>query len=63
MNPTEMKVLDVNGVRVHVFANGTIKIYGRTKAISDKTMDYINAEALLDGLFDNNIFKSKRPTA
>lgn len=56
----QMKILNVNGVRVHVFATGQIKIYGKNKSASDMIMKYINDEALLDGLFDNNIFKNKR---
>ena len=58
-DPGKMKVLNVNGVCVHVFSNGDIKIYAKNKQASDKVMKYINDEALLDGLFDNPIFKKR----
>jgi len=47
-----MKVIYVNGVRVHVFSNRLVKIYGKTRAISDATMSYIESELLLDNLFN-----------
>lgn len=59
-NDDRMKVLNVNGIRVHVFPSGQIKIYAKNKGAAEKVMKYINDEALLDGLFDSSIFKNKR---
>lgn len=52
--------LDVNGVRVNVFADGTIKIYGKNKAASDGVMRYMESEGILDNFFNSTDFKSKR---
>lgn len=55
-----LKSLDVNGVRVNVFADGTIKIYGKNKAASDVIMRYMEAEGILDNIFNAADFKCKR---
>tara|TARA_R110000868_G_scaffold85916_2_gene241315 strand:- start:761 stop:925 length:165 start_codon:yes stop_codon:yes gene_type:complete len=47
-----LKSLNVNGVRVNVFADGTIKIYGKNKAASDVIMRYMEAEGILDTIFN-----------
>lgn len=57
---TLIKSLDVNGVRVNVFANGTIKIYGKNKTVSDAVMSYMESEGILDNIFNATDFKSKR---
>lgn len=55
-----LKSLDVNGVRVNVFADSTIKIYGKNKAASDVIMRYMEAEGILDNIFNAADFKNKR---
>jgi hypothetical protein len=55
-----IKQLNVNGIRVNVWSDGTIKIYGKNKSESDVIMKYIEAEGLLDGVFNSNEFKNKR---
>ena len=57
---TTLKTLDINGIRVNVFSDGTIKIYGKNKATSDVIMRYMEAEGILDGIFDGVDFKCKR---
>jgi hypothetical protein len=55
-----LKSLDVNGVRVNVFSNGTVKIYGKNKSASDVIMRYMEAEGILDNIFNPADFKCKR---
>jgi hypothetical protein len=61
MNKYELlKSLDVNGVRVNVFSDGTVKIYGKNKAASDVIMRYMEAEGILDNIFNPANFKANR---
>lgn len=51
-----MKAFDVNGVRVHIFPDGDIKIYAKNKAAADVIMQYLIDENLIP--LDK--FKSRR---
>lgn len=55
-----LKEMAVHGVTVRVFSDFGVKIYGRDQAHSDKIMDYIHAEGLLDDVLDPEGFKSQR---
>jgi hypothetical protein len=55
-----LKSVNVNGVQVNVFSDGTVKIYGKNKAASDVIMRYMEAEGILDNIFNPADFKSNR---
>jgi phenylpyruvate tautomerase PptA (4-oxalocrotonate tautomerase family) len=55
-----LKSLDVNGVRVNVFSDGTVKIYGKNKSASDVIIRYMESEGILDNIFNSSDFKCKR---
>lgn len=51
-----MKSFDVNGVRVHVFPDGGVKIYAKNKAAADVIWAYMVEE----GLIPLDCFKARR---